>query len=376
MRVTDASHIIVVLGRMSRYPVAGIAWLTVQYLLGLGRLGHEVWYVEVDAGDAPYVSGMMERFGLGRRWAVDTRRVDGASRGLTLAQLDRLYREAALIVNLHGGTKPLDEHVQTGRLLYLETDPVELAVDIHAGARGSIDFLAAHASFFTWGENYGNPDCGLPRLDGFPFRPTRQPVVVDLWQHAREGPATMFTTIGNWRQPYRDVELDGVTYHWSKHLEFLKFIDLPERTGQSFELALSSYDDADRRLLEGVGWRVFDAAALSDDPDKYRAYVAGSRGEFTVAKDQNVRLRTGWVGDRSPTYLAAGRPVILQDTGFGVALPTGEGLFSFSTMDEIVHAVESINGDYERHSRAASEIAREFFGHDVVLPRLLAEVGL
>jgi hypothetical protein len=374
--VSRKRHTIVVLGRMSRYPVAGIAWLTIQYVLGFSRLGHDVWYVETDVGDAAYVERVMNRFGLAGRWAIDLRRAGGGSQGLGGAQLDRLYRNAAVIVNLHGGTKPLAEHLGNERLIYLETDPVELATDIHQGAQGSIDFLAQHSAFFTWGENYGSPDCRLPPIDGVAFRPTRQPVVVDLWQARRSGPADTFTTIGNWRQPYRDVQLDGETYYWSKHLEFLKFIDLPPRTQQKFELALSSYDEADRSLLERNGWRVTEASALSDDSDSYRAFIARSRGEFTVAKDQNVRLRTGWVGDRSPTYLAAGRPVILQDTGFGSFLPTGCGLFAFSTVDDVVAAVEAINADYELHSRAALAIAREHFGHDVVLPRLLSEVGL
>src|SRR5439155_9617198 len=131
----------------------------------------------------------------------------------------------------------------------------------------------------------------------------------------------------------------------SKHHEFLKFLDLPARTGQLFELALSSYTDADRELLESHGWRVRPALDFSDDLDAYRSYIGGSRAEFTVAKDQNVRLRSGWFSDRSATYLAAGRPVVTQETGFSNVLPTGRGLFGFSTVDEIVGAVEAINAD-------------------------------
>jgi len=129
-------------------------------------------------------------------------------------------------------------------------------------------------------------------------------------------------------------------------------------------------------MLESHGWRVRHALDFSMDPDAYRNYVAGSRGEFTVAKDQNVRLRSGWFSDRSATYLAAGRPVVTQDTGFGNMLPTGEGLFAFSTFDEAVDAIETINADYDRHRRAARSVARECFGHDLVLGRLLREVGL
>jgi hypothetical protein len=166
-------------------------------------------------------------------------------------------------------------------------------------------------------------------------------------------------------------------YHWSKHYEFLKVLDLPRRLpDQPFQLALSSYGADDRRMLESHGWRVRDAMDFSMDPDAYRRYVAGSRGEFTVAKDQNVRLRSGWFSDRSATYLASGRPVVTQDTGFGNVLPTGEGLFAFSTVEEAAEAVRTINGDYRRHCRAAKAVARDYFAHDVVLGAMLQELGL
>jgi len=199
---------------------------------------------------------------------------------------------------------------------------------------------------------------------------------MDLWEPFHGGKADVFTTIGNWRQEYREVEFQGETYYWSKHYEFLKFLDLPCRTTQRFELALSSYSEADQQTLESKGWKVVPAAAFSDDVNSYRSYVGQSRGEFTVAKDQNVRLRSGWFSDRSASYLAAGRPVINQETGFTASYPTGEGLFAFTTTEDIVNAIETINSDYDRHSRAGSAIAREHFSYDVVLPRLLSEVGI
>ena len=192
------------------------------------------------------------------------------------------------------------------------------------------------------GENYGKPDCKMPLLERFPFKPTRAPVVLDFWQSCLE-PGPDFTTIGNWNQDHKrhDVVLDGERYTWSKHHEFLKFLDLPARSGQSFELALSSRSlgETDRRLLEEKGWKIRDALELSSDLDVYRRYIAQSRGEYTVAKDQNVRLRSGWFSERSAQYLAAGRPVITQETGFSNILPTGQGLFAFSTVEELVGAV-------------------------------------
>src|SRR5262249_12877526 len=160
----------------------------------------------------------------------------------------------------------------------------------------------------------------------------------DLWQSDVEEAGKAWTTIGNWRQPHRRVRFNGDLYHWSKHFEFLKFLNLPRRSRETFELALSGYNQADQQKLEVKGWRVRPADDLSNGIDLYRRYVGHSKGEFTVAKDQNIRLRSGWFSDRSATYLAAGRPVITQDTGFGSYLPTGAGLFSFSTMDDILSA--------------------------------------
>jgi hypothetical protein len=131
-----------------------------------------------------------------------------------------------------------------------------------------------------------------------------------------------------------------------------------------------------RHTLEANGWRLADAHAFTTDPWPYRDYVRASRGEFTVARDLHVRLRSGWFSERSACYLAAGRPVITQDTGFDSVLPTGEGLFAFNTMEEILTAFESINSDYQRHSRAARAIAEEYFRAETVLAKVVMDLGL
>jgi hypothetical protein len=376
---------------MTPMPVAGVVWQTVHYLIGLKRLGYDVYYVEAHArtpamlmeredDDGPriaadFIDHVMRRFDLGDHWAFHARHDDGRVYGLDEGRLKRLYNSAELIINLHGGTVPLPEHSATGRLVYLETDPVDVQIELYHNVQETIDFLAQHCAHFTFGENYGRADCRLPVSDRFVFKPTRQPVVSDFWDKA-DGPGELFTTIGNWRQPWREITFQGEVYHWSKHYEFVKFLDLPSRTSQPFELALSSLEEDDRRMLEARGWRVRKGMSISRDADTYRDYVVRSRGEFTVAKDQNVRLRSGWFSDRSATYLAAGRPVVTQDTGFGDNLPTGTGLFGFLTTDEALAAIESINADYPRHHRAARSMAREYFDSDVVLRKLLAECGV
>ena len=187
-----------------------------------------------------------------------------------------------------------------------------------------------------------------------------------------------FTTIASWQQS-KDVEWNSETYTWSKHYQFLKFIDLPRQTKQPLELALACEDTEAlhqaQQLLKSHGWRCRDAVTLSSDIFPYRDYILGSGGEFTVAKDQYSRLRTGWFSDRSACYLAAAKPVITQDTGFGNILPTGEGLFTFQSMEDIIAAFDTINSAYEYHSRAARAIAEEFFNAETVLSKLIEDLG-
>jgi GT2 family glycosyltransferase len=377
---------------MTKMPVAGVVWQNLHYLLGFERLGYEAYYVEahgrtpsmlmapadedVSGRAAAFIATIMRRFGLSDRWAFRALHTDGRCFGMTEGRLARLLASAELIIDLHGGTQPLPEFRATDRLVYVETDPVQLQLELADGYKVSYEFLEAHSAFFTFAESYGSDECLLPVSDRFRFHTTRQPVLPDLWETARPPAHDRFTTIGNWSQPWRDVSMNGSVYTWSKDDEFKKVLDLPARLGDRFELALSSYEDADRELLEAKGWRVTPAMSFSTDLVAYRDFVARSAGEFTVAKDQNVRLKTGWFSDRSATYLATGRPVITQDTGFGQVIPTGDGLFGFSTSEEVVEAVERVDRDPEHHRRAARDLAVEYFAPEVVLGQMLAYMGM
>jgi GT2 family glycosyltransferase len=383
---------IVLLGMVTKMPVAGVTWLVAQYAIGFRRLGFDVYYVEAHArtpsmfmthadDDATskaveFLASELGRFGFGDSWAFHALHDDGRCYGMSRSALDALYNDADLIINMHGGTLPLDEHAATGRLAYLGTDPGEVEFELERGDQRAIDALSLHTWFFTWGLNYGNPDCKLPWSSEFPMTASPPPVVLDLWQDIDIGPGTVMTTIGNWRQPWRNVTIDGETYRWSKHHEFLKVIELPERVARPFELALASYEPQDQQLLESHGWAVRPATTVSSDSESYRRYICASRGEFSVAKDQNVRFRSGWFSERSACYLAAGRPVVLQDTAFGSFLPSGEGVLAFSDLDGAVAAVESVNSDYQRHRRAARDVAREYLDSDVVLRAMLAHCGI
>jgi GT2 family glycosyltransferase len=379
---------IVLLGMASKKPVAGVVWQTVHYLVGFERLGYDVYYVEAHASTpttlmrspdddssalaAAFIERMMNRFGLSGRWAFHALHADGRCYGMSLQALRRLYRSADLVVNLHGSTTPLPDHAASGRLVYLETDPVSRQVELFESNRDTVEFLEPHVAFFTFAENYGRPGCGLPVTDLFEFRPTRQPVVLDFW--AREGPPPQgdFRTIGSWHQDWGNIRFRDDFYGWSRHVEFVKFLDLPLMTGQGFEPAFAKGGEP----LQQKGWKVRDALSFSYDIDAYRAFVHGSRGEFSVAKDQNVRLRSGWFSDRSATFLASGLPVVAQDTAFDCVLPTGEGLFAFLKPEEAADAIGRIDAEPERHGRGALDIAREYFSHEVVLGQLLSELGM
>jgi hypothetical protein len=208
------------------------------------------------------------------------------------------------------------------------------------------------------------------------WHPTRQPVVLELWANAGR-PRRAYTTVGKWDTPGRDLTYQGETLQWRKRTEWLRCLDLPARTAADFEVAMNIDSVAgDPELLAAHGWRVADPIAISRDPWRYRDYVRSSRGEFTVAKDMNVRLRSGWFSDRAACYLASGRPVVEQDTGFGDILPLGPGLHAFYTVEEAADAVGVIEADYNRASAHAIEVAREYFAAEKVLGRLLREAGL
>lgn len=391
---------VVVLGIMGRTPYAGVAWQVLHYLEGFRRLGHDVYYVE-DTGDWPYdpeqntitgdycytvnyIAGLMAWCGLPDRWAYRAAAQGGRTFGLSESETSRLFQQADAILNLCGATVLRDKHLRVPVRIYLETDPGLPQIEVAQGRQSTTDLLSAHTHHFTFGENLRAPDCGVP-TGPFDYCPTRQPVILDWWtspvrvspkEHRPVPPNFRFTTISSWKQSGKDAEWNGETYIWSKHLEFLKFIDLPRRTCQPLELALACGDAGVIRSLTAHDWRIVDALALSKHILPYRDYILGSRGEFTVAKDQYVRLRTGWFSDRSACYLAAGKPVITQDTGFGSILPTGRGLFAFRTMAQILEILGQINADYDVHAHAAREIAQEFFAAERVLGRLIEQAGL
>jgi hypothetical protein len=364
---------------MVRYPLAGNLLAFFHYVLGLHRLGHEVVYLEESGW--PYACYDPES----RQWEDHpsaglrivralfaaheapipvlyvnrgTGRVEGAARGEVEARL----RSADLLLNI-GGVCHLPEILECRRRAIVDMDPLFTQVE-RFGARA----LDQYHILFSYGTNIGRDDCTIPTC-GVLWQPTWPPVVLGLWPWAEPAGDAPFTTIANWGS-YGGV-IHQETRHGQKDEEFLRHIDLPRRTSRRLELALSGGHE-DRPRLRGAGWTVRDAGEeLGSDVAAYREYIRSSAGELSVAKNAYVRSRSGWFSDRSACYLAAGLPVVLQETGFSDWLPTGEGLLAFRTPDEAIHCLESVARDYPLHRRAAREIAAARFSHDVVLPRLL-----
>ncbi|HUR20474.1 MAG TPA: hypothetical protein VMZ90_06675 [Vicinamibacterales bacterium] len=399
---------LIVVGTLAANPYAGMAWMTMQITAGLRRLGHDVYYFETSSDwpydpdrnskvcdsefAVPYLSRVAGGFGLDGRWAYRRSYLDRAWLGMDANRAESLLAEADAVFNVTGATQFAEDGLKVGRLVYLGTDPVWHEVTLAEGAGITASIVAEHDDVVTYGENIGTPASPIPPLPKLRAH-MRQPVLMDMWD-GRPPTRSEFTTIGNWEQEGRDVVFKGETYFWSKHREFQKFLDVPARSGQVVELATNlaapdsfNYGDGAEVRTQGMsvatqtqlhdnGWALLESRHFTRDPWQYRDYVCGSRAEFTVARDLNVRLRSGWFSERSACYLAAGRPVVTQNTGFGTVLPTGEGLFAFDTTEEAVEAINEINGDYPRHAKAAKAIAEEYFRAETVLSKMLGALNL
>lgn len=383
---------IIVLGSMCRLPVAGVVFQILHYMLGLERLGFEAYYVEwhgnwiedpVTPSSDPaaprmVIGNVMQAYGFQERWIC---RADQVAPGFTYGgmsheQLLKLYKEAEAIFNVTGAHFIEDEQLHCPRRVYIESDPGIPQIRLENGDPKMWSLVNRHTHHFTFGLNINGADCLLP-AQHLSYRKTRQPIVLSLWDNDIDLTCKTFTTIARWKKhKEKTIDFKGDCYRWNKDSEFESFLDLPKRSNQSLQLALSQISDEEKKRLEEHGWMVVDALSISSFENPYRSYIFGSCGEFTIAKDQYVRLNTGWFSDRSACYLAAARPVITQDTGFGHDLPSGKGLFAFRTIEDILVAFDAINSNYRSQCEAAREIAHEYFGSDKVLIDILESIDL
>jgi hypothetical protein len=346
------------------------------YLLGLRALGHEVFYIE-DTGECvydpvqntratdprygtTYIHDALAPHGLGDRWAFVN--YDGTYHGRTAEQVRRFAAGADLFINLSGGSWFWrDEYAAISRKVFIDSDPAFTQLAIAKAVPWYVAFFERFDRLFTFGANIGTAACPVP-TGGFNWHRTWQPVTLADWQTTCR-PRDLFTTVMTWQtESFTDVG-------GNKDQEFIKYIDLPSRTAQPIELAVNG----PQALLRQHGWRTVDAMRASSTPSAYRDFIQGSKAEFGVAKHTYVATRSGWFSDRTECYLASGRPALVQDTGWTAHLPSGQGLLAFSTMDEAIDGIDRINADYDRHARAAIEVARAHFDAGVVLPALLDE---
>lgn len=385
---------IVVVGFMAGIPIGGVVWQHLHYIVGLQRLGHDVYYCEDSARyvydpqtgnygeDYSYavaeLDRLSKRFGFEGRWAFCARFIKGEPTvGMTRAEMYDLLRSADTVLNICGSQEMHEDLRGLGNFLYIESDPGVEQILIDNGDPFPRTYLDEHRKLFTFGENIGTGAFPVP-LHGMEWLPTRQPIVTDFWKTDAPPPGdAIFTTIANWNTSgLKDVQWRGEKYLWSKSLEFLRFKDAPQRSNEAFEMATNIRDSSVHGDLEAHGWRLREADPVSHNIDSYVNYIRNSYGEFTVAKDQYVRLNTGWFSDRSACYLAAGRPVITQETGFTQYYGGQKGLIAFQTVEDIVEATKAIRADYAAHSRAAYEIAAEHFEATKVVSRLLEQAGV
>ena len=365
----SARGTIVIAGSLAQRPgYGGHAWVFLQYVHGFRRLGYEVLFL--DHLDAPEATGA--------RWLADvlgdvpwSLRCGAETLGLPRRSVLERVRESVLLLNVMGYLDDAEILAAAPRRVFLDIDP---GFGQMWQALGLATLFAGHDAYVTIGENIGQPDCTVPTC-GINWLTTPQPVVLDQWPVRNGASCTAFTTVASWRGPFGPVEYGGRTYGLRVH-EWRKFAALPMASGQTFVVAmeLDAADAKDRALLESNGWRLLDPRAIAGGIGDYREFVSGSRAEVMIAKNMYVATRGGWVSDRSICYLAAGKPVLAQETGFSKNHPTGRGLLAFSTPEEAAEGVKAINADYPAHCRAAREIAESQFDSDKVLTRLLGKL--
>jgi len=361
---------------------AGGAWERFSWAAGLRKLGFDVLFVEecVDIPSAAALDWFDECarfFGFEQRTAIIDRTSEW-TRGRSREHLRQFAAASDLLVNLSGNLTVPEVVEAVGTTAYVDVDPGFTQI-WHADP--AVPYaVPRHDHYFTIGENIGTPSCPIP-TGGLPWRPTRQPLLIELWPVAASpggSPPTIrrFTTIASWRCGFGPVAWDGITYGLKLH-EFRKVFHVPERVSADFEIALDIHDGdgRDREALAAHGWRLVPPADTVGTPQSFQKYIQDSVAEFSVAQGVYAHAQSGWFSDRSTRYLASGRPVLVQDTGL-VTIPSGKGIVTFRTADEAAAGADDILANYAQHSAAARDLAAEHFESNRVLGRLIGDVGL
>lgn len=386
---------VVVTGLIGTYPLGGVAWDYLQFVKGFVALGCRVTYLEdtgqwaynprlqtftEDAADnVRYLRDVLSRVP-GMESSFAFRDASGILHGLSEAELTRRCRDADLFLNLSGAVWLRDSYRGARVTAYYDSDPLYTQAGVVAVDEGrgdehqarTVGWFRSHDVFFTLAENMNHPSCAVPRC-GVRWKTTRQPITLDDWPLAFDPSAESFTTVMSWKTKPALPVLDGRIYG-GKDVEFRRFAELPSRVRSPLEIAVSG--PAPKQEMASAGWRIVDAGERSTTMERYRDYIAASRGEWSVAKEAYVASESGWFSCRSACYLAMGKPVVVEDTGFSRLYPTGEGLFAFHRIEDAVAAIEAVEADYRRHCEAARAVAERYFRAETVLEKLLHDAGL
>jgi len=384
---------IIVTGLVGLYPIGGVAWDYLQYVIGLSRLGHDVFYYEdswcwpyhplkktnVPEGtySAEFISNFFQCYApdLNRRWQYF--HLHEERFGINKGAFNDIIKTADLFLNVSGACRIPDNLSSHCIKVFLDTDPGYNQIVMSEQPEWSqnvqqwCETVSAHDTYFTLAENIHSQDCRIPKM-GLPWHTTRVPILLDVWERVLTKTLpepTSWTTVMTWnpfkgRLMYQNMEYKG------KGAEFEKIFELPECTGMPFTIAVGGGNAPKNRLLQH-GWHVIEGESVSVTPDQYQDFIAGSHGEFSPAKHVYVAMRSGWFSSRSACYLAAGKPVVTQDTAFSSILPTGQGLFSYTNLEEAVTAIREITANYSQHAKAARMIAEEHFDSNTVLNQLI-----
>jgi hypothetical protein len=381
---------IIVGAYMVRYPLGGNLSWALQYLTGLKDLGHDVYVVEkyvhadscydpvqqVMTDDCRYgvsvVGELLKRFGLGDHWCFV-----GAGEvyhGLSKTKIEEVFRRADLFIeNGSHGVWNEELALSKAKRIYIDVDPAFTQINLfHKQRRG--DVIPAFDHYFTNGWNVGKPDNVIPTC-GIDWKYIFNPVNTRLFRTTTPPEDASYSTIMNWKSYVEQAKYNGIEYG-HKDMEFEKFIDLPEHVVPGMEVAIASAPRRKHEVLAAHGWQLNNAQQVTFTYDSFLDYLATSKGEFSVVKNMYAATCSGWFSDKSAAFLASGRPVVLQETGFSQYLPVGEGLFAVNNVQEAKEAIETIESNYARHSAIAMEIAFEYLDTRKVLGRVLTEIGI
>ncbi len=377
---------IVVLGYIIRGPLGGLCWHYLQYVLGLRQLGHQVLFLE-DSDNYPgcydpeifetttdpayginFITALFKNHQLENSWAYYDEHTN-CWFGMDKNKVMDFCRTAEMVINISNVNPLRDWWAKIPARILIDTDPAFTQIR-HIENERYRNIAKNHTHYFSFGENFGKEGCSIPD-DGFNWKPTRQPVFLDAWKITEPQVGANWTTVMQW-DSYKTRPYNGIIYGM-KSASFDAYFDLPKKVEEGFELAVGG-DTTPLEKLENAGWKIVNPLSATLTAESFQQYLQQSKGEFSVAKHGYVISNSGWFSERSAGYLASGRPVVLQDTGFSQVIETGKGLFAFQSPAVALEAIEIINSEYAKHCNYARDLAEAYFHSDKVIGSMLSRL--